>query len=281
MGDITSVRGETMGNKVAIIGIPYDEKSSFLKGSSEAPQKIRSALNSPSWNLWTEMGLNLGEKSIFSDFGDVDCISGGDPFSLIEESVSQILKKDFHPIVLGGDHAITYPVIRAFGETFSDLNVLQFDAHPDLYAELDGDRYSHACPFTRIMEEKLIARLVQVGIRTMNDHQRSQVEKFGVEVIEMRQLSDSFPLEFDAPLYISFDMDALDPAFAPGVSHHEPGGLSTRQVISIIHSLNAEVVGADIVEFNPRRDPLGITAMAAAKIVKELSAACIKSLSSI
>ena len=130
------------------------------------------------------------------------------------------------------------------------------------------------------MEEKLIARLVQVGIRTMNDHHRSQVEKFGVEVIEMRQLSDSFILKFDSPLYISFDMDVLDPAFASGVSHYEPGGLSTRQVISIIHSLNAKVVGADIVEFNPRRDPLGITAMAAAKILKEIAGACIKSLPS-
>ncbi|MFB0508458.1 MAG: agmatinase [Thermodesulfobacteriota bacterium] len=280
MGDITNLREKTMGDKVAIIGLPYDEKSSFLKGPSEAPQKIRAAMNSPSWNLWTEMGLNLGEKSIFSDFGDVDCTSGGDPFSLIEEAVSLILKKDFHPIVLGGDHSITYPVIRAFGKRFNDLNILLFDAHPDLYAELDGDRYSHACPFARIMEEKLITRLVQVGIRTMNDHQRSQAEKFGVEVIEMRQLDDTLMLTFDFPLYISFDMDVLDPAFAPGVSHHEPGGLSTRQVINIIHSLNAKVVGADIVELNPGRDPLGITAMTAAKIVKEIAGACIKSLSS-
>jgi agmatinase len=277
MGDIMSLRERIMGSKIAIMGLPYDEKSSFLKGPSEAPQKIRAALDSPAWNLWTEMGFNLGEKSLFSDFGDVNCTSGGDPFSLIEETVLQILNKDFHPIVLGGDHSITYPVIRAFGQRFSDLNVLLFDAHTDLYAELDGDRYSHACPFARIMEEKLIARLVQVGIRTMNDHQRSQVEKFGAEVIEMRQLGDSLMLTFDSPLYISFDMDVLDPAFAPGVSHHEPGGCSTRQVINIIHSLNAKVVGADIVELNPGRDPLGITAMAAAKIVKEIAGACIRS----
>jgi agmatinase len=266
-----------MGGKIAIIGVPYDEKSSFLKGPSEAPPKIRAALSSPSSIPWTETGFNLGEQSIFFDFGDVDCTSGGDPFSVIEEAVSLILKKDFHPIILGGDHSITYPAIRAFGERFNDLSILQFDSHPDLYAELNGDRYSHACPFARIMEEKLIARLVQVGIRAMNDHQRNQVEKFGVEVIEMRQLDDSLMLTFDSPLYISFDMDALDPAFAPGVSHHEPGGLSTRQVINIIHSLNAKVVGADVVEFNPRRDPLGITAMTAAKIVKEIAGACIRS----
>jgi agmatinase len=268
-----------MGSKVAIIGLPYDEKSSFLKGPSEAPQKIRGALNSPSWTLWTEMGVNLGEESIFSDFGDVDCASGGDPFSHIEEAISRILKSDVRPIVLGGDHSITYPVIRAFVKRFDDLNIFQFDAHPDLYEELDGDRCSHACPFARIMEERLIARLVQVGVRTMNDHQRSQAEKFGVEVIEMRQLGEGFTLTFDSPLYISFDMDALDPAFAPGVSHYEPGGLSTRQVINMIHALDAKVVGADIVELNPRRDPLGITAVAAAKIVKEIAGACIESLS--
>ncbi len=269
-----------MGKRVAIIGLPYDGKSSFLKGPSEAPQRIRAALNSPSSNLWTEMGFNLQEETLFSDLGDVDCSTQGDPFSDIEEAISGLLKNDVHPIILGGDHSVTYPVVRAFGKRFTRLNILQFDAHPDLYDEFDGDPYAHACPFARIMEEKLVTRLVQVGIRTMNDHQRSQAERFGVEVIEMRRFDDSLTLRFDSPVYISFDMDALDPAFAPGVSHHEPGGLSTRQVIHMIHSLKAKVVGADIVEFNPRRDPLEITARAAAKILKEIAGACIESFSS-
>jgi arginase family enzyme len=106
----------------------------------------------------------------------------------------------------------------------------------------------------------------------MNGHQREQAETFGVEVIEMRHWRDDITLKIDSPLYISFDMDALDPAFAPGVSHHEPGGFSTRQVINAIQALQAEIVGADIVELNPSRDPLSYTAMAAAKILKEIAA---------
>lgn len=122
------------------------------------------------------------------------------------------------------------------------------------------------------MEEKLADRLVQVGIRTMTGHQRAQATRFGVEVHEMKHWPGSLALEFDSPVYLTIDMDALDPAFAPGVSHHEPGGLSTREVINLIQSVNAPLVGADIVEFNPIRDPLGITAMACAKLLKEVAA---------
>jgi arginase family enzyme len=122
------------------------------------------------------------------------------------------------------------------------------------------------------MEEKLVKRLVQVGIRTFNAHQREQVKKFGVEAIEMRQLRADLELVFDSPVYISFDIDALDPAFAPGVSHREPGGMSTRQAIDLIQRMKGKVVGADIVEFNPRMDPLHITGTVCAKLLKEIAA---------
>jgi agmatinase len=269
------VGGKNMGRKIAMIGVPYDEKSSFLKGSAEAPSKIREALNSPSSNLWTERGVDLGKDDVLSDLGDVDWTGSGDPLARIEAAISALLKTDVHPMVLGGDHAITYPVIRAVAKRFQSLTILHFDAHPDLYEEFHGDRYSHACPFSRIMEQGLIARLIQVGVRTLNEHQRIQAEKFGVEWIEMKDLDRWDRLDFVSPLYISFDLDALDPAFAPGVSHPEPGGLSTRQVIDMIHSLRATVIGADIVELNPRRDPSGITAMAAAKILKEIAGICL------
>ena len=121
------------------------------------------------------------------------------------------------------------------------------------------------------MEEHLVQRLVQVGIRTMNGHQREQVKRFGVEVIEMKDLKQDLELEFTTPVYISIDIDGLDPAFAPGVSHREPGGLSTRQMIDLIHSIKAQVIGADIVEFNPKMDPTGMTASVCAKILKELA----------
>ncbi|MGH9960367.1 MAG: arginase family protein, partial [Pyrinomonadaceae bacterium] len=188
------------------------------------------------------------------------------------DSVRTLLSDNLAPISLGGDHSISYPIIRAISRVYPNLSVLHFNAHPDLYNELQGNRHSHACPFARVMEEGLAKRLVQVGIRTINGHQREQSERFGVQMFEMSNWRDDLTLEFDTPLYVSFDMDALDPAFAPGVSHREPGGLSTRQAIDLIHRLKGKVVGADIVEFNPRMDPLQITATVCAKLLKELAA---------
>ena len=192
--------------------------------------------------------------------------------TLIQDSISTLLSDGLAPIALGGDHSITYPIVKAFARKFPDLSILHFDAHPDIYDEFQGNRYSHACPFARIMEEKLVKRLVQVGIRTATTHQREQIKKFGLEVVEMRDWKHGLAFEFDTPVYISFDVDALDPAFAPGVSHREPGGLSTRQAIDLIQRIRGQVVGADIVEFNPRMDPLHVTGTVCAKLLKEIAA---------
>ncbi len=243
-----------------------------MKGAADAPPLIRAALRSDATNLWSEPGIDLGGDGIFFDAGDVEPRPKTEMFSLIEDSVRALLSDNLTPISLGGDHSVTYPIIRAVSKKYPSLSILHFDAHPDLYDELQGNRYSHACPFARIMEEGLVKRLVQVGIRTINGHQREQARKFGVETIEMRHWRDDLVIEFDSPVYISFDMDALDPAFAPGVSHREPGGLSTRQAIDVIQRLNGRVVGADIVEFNPHMDPLHLTATVCAKLLKEIAA---------
>ena len=126
------------------------------------------------------------------------------------------------------------------------------------------------------MEAGLVQRLVQVGVRTLTPHQQKQAEKFGVEVHEMQTLDLSKIQMFENPLYISLDLDGLDPAFAPGVSHHEPGGLSTREVVDLIQKLKAKVVGADIVEYNPYRDFQNMTAYVAAKLLKEILAKMLK-----
>ncbi|HET6646027.1 MAG TPA: agmatinase [Pyrinomonadaceae bacterium] len=259
-------------SKLALIGFRYDENSSFMKGPADAPPQIRAAFRSEASNLWSESGVNLGLEGTFFDAGDVGPVPGTETFSLIEDSVRTLLNDNLFPICLGGDHSITYPIIRAVSKQHPGLNILHFDAHPDLYDEFLGNRHSHASPFARIMEEGLAKRLVQVGIRTVNEHQREQAERFGVEFVEMRNWRDDLTLDFDSPVYISFDLDALDPAFAPGVSHREPGGLSTRQAIGVIQRLRAKVVGADIVEFNPRMDPAQITAVVCAKLLKEIAA---------
>ncbi len=258
--------------KLALLGIRYDENSSFTKGAADAPPQIRAALRSDAWNLMSENGTDLSDESALFDAGDIEPVPGSDMFTLIENSIYTLLADGLSPISLGGDHSITYPIVRALARKFPDLSVVHFDAHPDLYDSYQGNRNSHASPFARIMEQKLVKRLVQVGIRTFTADQREQVRKFGVETIEMHQLRDSLQLEFDSPVYISFDIDALDPAFAPGVSHREPGGLTTRQAIDLIQRLRGKVVGADIVEFNPRMDPLHITGTVCAKLLKEIAA---------
>jgi arginase len=258
-------------NALGLIGFPYDKNSSFLEGAAAAPPVIRNAFRSDSSNMWTESGINL--DGVFQDSGDVQFAPETEFVSAIESAIAEVLKKDIFPIALGGDHSVTFPIVKAFSKKFGNLSILHFDAHPDLYHDFQGNKYSHASPFARIMEAGFVQRLVQVGIRTINGHQRQQAEKFGVEVHEMKNWSDDAILEFETPLYISFDMDALDPSCAPGVSHPEPGGLSTRQAVRIIQTVRApRIVGADIVELNPRRDPLGITAMAAAKLLKEIAA---------
>jgi arginase family enzyme len=120
------------------------------------------------------------------------------------------------------------------------------------------------------MEERLAKRLVQIGVRTLNGHQRQQAKKFDVEIVSMSLLPAYDRLKGLGPTYISFDMDVLDPAFAPGVSHWEPGGMTVREAIAHLHAIDGKVVGADIVELNPERDPAGTTASVAAKILKEI-----------
>jgi arginase len=240
-----------------------------LRGASAAPPRIREALRCDASNLWTETGVDLGAANAFADAGDL-ALRDPDAFAAIEQAVGSLLQRGQRPLSLGGDHSITYPIVKAIARQHPGLTILHFDAHPDLYDELDGNRHSHACPFARIMEEKLAKRLVQVGIRTLNGHQREQAGKFGVEIIEMRSLPALDRMKASGPIYISFDMDVLDPAFAPGVSHWEPGGMAVREAIAHLHPIEGTIVGADVVEYNPVRDVSGMTATVAAKIVKEI-----------
>lgn len=261
---------ELQPGDVAVIGVPLDKNSSFRRGPALGPAHIRERLHCGSANLTAENGFNLAESRRWRDLGDLVFREDQPEFAVIEAAIGGIVGRGARPLSLGGDHSITYPILRAVARAHPGLTILHIDAHPDLYDELDGNRHSHACPFARIMEEGLTARLVQVGIRTINPLQREQIKRFGVETIEMRDWSFERLPHFEGPLYVSLDLDALDPAFAPGVSHHEPGGFSTREALRIIQSLTVPVVGADIVELNPLADVNAMTAMVAAKLLKEI-----------
>jgi arginase len=257
-----------------LLGIPLDVNSSYLRGPAGAPGKIREAWRCDASNQWSELGLDVGAAGAFADLGDLRLSNSrekvADDLLEIERAIGELLEGGEHPVSLGGDHSVTYPILKAFARHYPELTIIHFDAHPDLYDEFEGSRVSHACPFARIMEEGLAKRLVQVGIRTMVGHQREQAEKFGVEVIEMRSLPACDRLRMRGPVYISFDMDVLDPAFAPGVSHREPGGMTVREAIAHLHAVEGTIVGVDLVEFNPEQDVSGMTATVAAKIMKEI-----------
>jgi arginase len=257
---------------VALLGVPWDEHSSFARGAALAPPAIRAALRSPSTNLSTESGLDLATEARFADAGDLDIPAGEAALEAIEKGASRVLATGARLLALGGDHSVTYPLLRAHAPRHPGLTLVHLDAHPDLYDAFEGDRLSHACLFARILEERLVRRLVQIGIRTLNAHQREQAERFGVERIEMEDWRPDLVVAANGPVYVSVELDVLDPAFAPGVSHPEPGGPSTRDVVNLLQRLRGRVVGADVVELNPTRDSNGLTARVAAKLVKELAA---------
>jgi len=258
---------------IAVLSIPFDEKSSYLRGPAQAPVKIWEGFHCSSSNQFTESGIDLSDCEDFQNIGEL-ALEGSikERFSQIRRAIDGIVGSGRRVLALGGDHSITFPLVHGYSRHYSDLTIVHFDAHGDLYDSLDNDSLSHACPFARIMERGLVNRLVQVGIRTINTHQRAQIERFGVETIEMKNFTPGCLADVKGNVYVSFDMDALDPAFAPGVSHYEPGGLTSRQAIDLIQSLNCNIVGADIVELNPLRDWHDMTAMAAVKMMKEISA---------
>ncbi|CAI8587413.1 unnamed protein product [Vicia faba] len=212
-----------------------------------------------------DTGKDLKDSRVLTDVGDVpiqeirDCgVDDKRLMSVIGESVKLVMEEaPLRPLVLGGDHSISFPVIRAVSEKLGGpVDVLHIDAHPDNYDAFEGNIYSHASSFARVMEGDYVRRLLQVGIRSITAEGQDLKLGEGVKGV-----------------YISIDVDCLDPAFAPGVSHIEPGGLSFRDVLNILHNLQGDVVAGDVVELNPQRDTVdGMTAMVAAKLVREMAA---------
>jgi arginase len=257
-----------------VIGIPYDSNSSFLKGPSFAPNRIRLMEKEGSANAFSENGIEILQNINYKDVGDIffETTNPANAFDVIKKKIADLIQDNSKVVSIGGDHSISYPIISAFSDKYEGLNILHLDAHADLYDNFDNNPYSHASPFARILEGGKIKSLTQVGIRTLNTHQREQAERFGVKIIEMKDFNYDFIQNLKSPLYISLDLDVLDPAFAPGISHHEPGGMSTRELLKVIQNLGVEIVGADIVEYNPIRDINNMTAMVGYKMLKELIA---------
>lgn len=290
---------------LGLFGIVEDRNSSFMKGPAKAPSVIRRTFDCDSRNMTSETGVQLGAIGAMriKDFGDVEpadnTVAG--MYKCISPVVKEILSQKLYPLMLGGDHSVTYPVVKAVTQCIkTPVTIVHFDAHPDFYPTFQNNPASHASPFARIMEhgsnrdEPIICeKLISIGIRTLNAEQAEYIRKQGerreggeVTIIEARNypanmsdLLETFErlIPLDSPVYISVDIDVLDPAYAPGVSHRESGGLSVRQVVDAIQCIPRKVLGADVVEYNVDRDVDFLTASAASKILKELAAKIISS----
>ncbi len=257
--------------KSRVLGFEWDGSSSHARGAALAPTVVKRLLTSEASSSYSTNLVDMREaiESYVIPSLPEDAAAARE---IIQQTVATCLAAGFAPLSIGGDHAVTYPILQAVHARHGPVNVLHIDAHPDLHDEFEGDRFSHACPFARALEDGLVKTLVQVGIRCWDPHQLEQAKRYGVTILRADQVDEIPPAIFSGPLYMSIDLDGLDPAFAPGVSHPEPGGLSTRDVVSMIHRIKGPLVGADIVELNPERDIQMATARVVVRLIKELAA---------
>ena len=257
---------------VKVLGIPFNTDASFLQAAARFPAGNGLIANTGAVNAYSENGREILSGKLYETPVSIEFKnnSAADAFKIIRQAVAKELLQPVKILSYGGGHSVTYPVVDAFSEKYPGLHVLHLDAHADLYESFYDNPFSQVSPFVRLLEKKKIKSLTQVGIRTLNKHQKAQAEKYGVQIIEMKNFSFSFLETLQSPLYISLNIDVLDPAFAPGVSHPEPGGLSTRQLIHIIQNIPVEIAGADLLEFNPAKDINHMTATVCYKLFKEL-----------
>lgn len=268
---------------VAFLGVPFDHGVNDRPGSRFGPLAIRDA----SMRL-APVGLDgwydLEEDRHFlkgvhmADVGDVNIrnVDRMINFDKITEAVSFIRGSGAFPVIVGGDHSITFPIIRAFGDL--QITVIDFDAHMDFTDEWKGQRYSHDNQMRRVIELPFVKRLCQLGIRTMFDRTEplEAAKRYGVTVIPALELIRRGPaevidsLELEGPCYVSIDIDVMDPSAVPGTGYPEPGGLSYYQLKEAIVRLGtlANVVGLDLVEVSPPHDILsGVTARTASRLL--------------
>lgn len=261
-------------SKLVFAGLPDDSKSSYRKGPATAPPLIRAAYDGNCHNSTTETGVDLFGQ--VADSGDLFPKNTWDETArLYCDFAQELYVAGKIPFFAGGDHSVTVPIVDALAVLNEPVHFVQIDAHPDLYPEYDGDPYSNACVAARILEMEHIASVTQIGIRTLNKPQKKFAEQHRerLKIFHAQELIVELPTLEAIPVgtltYISIDMDGLDPAYAPGVSHPEPGGLTTRQVLNFLQNGHWRLVGMDVVEVNPVLDINNQTAILAGKIFHE------------
>ncbi len=256
---------------LSVLGIRWDGSSSYRRGASRAPGCVREATSEEIYNSFSEDLVNLAEEWSYSDLGDLEEGNFGEVVRSVRERILASYRGQKF-LFLGGDHSITYATFRGLREVSGEhFGLVYFDAHPDCYAEYGGDPYSHACTVRRLVEEGWVRGedVVMIGIRAATRQQVEFARERGIKILRADELDDFNGVSFEEA-YLSFDIDVLDPAFAPGTSNPEPGGLSTRELLKVMRKLDLKLLAFDIVEVNPDFDCSGITCFAAAKIIREV-----------
>ncbi len=273
------------GLDACFVGVPFDLGTSNRNGARFGPRAIRneSTMIRP-YNMWT--GISPFDSLQIADIGDVaiNTFNLAKSIDIIEQAYDAIAACGAAPFTLGGDHTIVLPILRALAKVHGPLGVVHVDAHADVNDLMFGEKIAHGTPFRRMVEENLVdpQRVAQIGLRTTgyaaDDFDWPRQQGFRVVQAEhcwhksLTPLMEEIRAQLgDGPVYISFDIDSLDPAFAPGTGTLEPGGLNSPQAFEIVRGCRGlNIIGGDLVEVSPAYDHGGITATLAANLLYEM-----------
>ncbi|WP_407413687.1 agmatinase [Methanobrevibacter sp.] len=258
-------------NSFGIIGVPFDSTTSYHSGSRLGPIVVREA--SFGFEKYNTI-FNKDLSTTFYDFGDVNVVPGNceKTCKIVEDTVNELINLDIKPIIIGGEHSASIGAIKALSEKYEKLTVVHLDAHRDLAFDFVGEKYSHATVMRRVHELGL--DLVQIGIRSSSRDEEEFVKStYNIQTFKSRDVHkhmdaiEYYLTTIEGPIYISIDMDVMEPAIAPNVGNPTPGGLFISEIETIIENLShKDIVGLDVVE--TASDRLGDnTAVAAAKII--------------
>jgi agmatinase len=274
----------TEGVDIAIIGVPFDTGASYRVGARFGPEAIRSV--SALLRHHNEvLNVSIFDHCSVVDYGDLPVNPGyiEDSYKMIEDGIKPVLEGDVTPILLGGDHSVTLPELRAIVKKHGPVALIQFDSHTDTGNQRFGRKYTHGTPFRRAIEEGLllVENSIQVGMRGSVYEQTSldDARKLGFDLVTTVEIQDTgidalikriHDRVGDAKVFVSFDIDFVDPAYAPGTGTPEVGGFTSSEALRIVRGLKGlNFVGFDLVEVLPQYDPALVTALLASNLVYE------------
>jgi len=267
-----SAKASFKESKIVILGCPYDGSASFRPGARFGPSAIRKA----SWGIETFSPYYRQDLSQYSlhDMGDLELPLGDKKasFSIIRKALGKILSEKKFPVLLGGDHLVTLPIVEEILQIYPHLYLIQIDAHADLREDYLGETFSHSTVMKRIIDRLGEGRLFQLGIRSGTEEEFKLARKMNSIIsFEQRSLRSIVKRLKNQPVYITLDLDVFDPSLFPGVGAPEPGGLTFQEFISLLKELQPlRVIGFDLVELTPDYDPTQVSSITASVILREM-----------